>query len=342
MSVLEYKQLSGRAGRPAFDKFGESIIITDSRMDASELYDHYVLGKPEPLRSQLMQERTLRMHLLGTITSSSRIKKSKLLDLFSHTFFADQNGQENINSRIQSVLQYLVDEDLIISSNDSLTATRFGRRTSHLYIDPETSVQFRENIKLFQANSTYEYLCYILSWIVESNDFYPKLSLRSKELKLSTSLFDSYEWESYQDTIQNSNSRSLIALLKWVDEATERTLSDTIGVEPGDMHRMVENAKWLLYSMGEIAKLFRARSIEKEIEVIKLRMEFGVKAELIPLIQYEGVGRVRARALYNKGIINGKKIAEASESKLSAIPKIGIALAKKLKLQVNQNKIRLE
>jgi len=338
MSILEYKQLSGRAGRPAFDKYGESIIISDSRVHPSELYDHYVLGSPEPLQSQLMQDRALRMHLLGTISSVSRINRSKLFGLFCHTFLAEQHGQENIIKKIESVLEYLDTEDLINSNNDYLIPTKFGKRTSLLYVDPQTSVQFRENIKSFRAVSTYDYLGNFLSWIVESNDFYPKLSLRSKELKLGSALFGSHEWKLYQELIQRTNSRSLIALLKWVNEATERTLSDTIGVEPGDMHRMVENAQWLLYTMGEIAKLFRIQKIVEEIQIIKLRMEFGIKSELIPLIYFEGIGRIRARALHNAGFTDGQKIAGASESKLAAISKIGPSLARRLMVQANQTR----
>jgi helicase len=341
MTILEYKQLCGRAGRPAYDKFGESIIISDSRIDSSELYDHYVLGTPEPLRSQLMNERALRIHLLGSISSMSKIKKSKLYGLFNHTFFARYRDEQCVNSKLQSVIEYLEREGLVNSSNHYLTATKFGKRTSLLYIDPQTSVQFRENIKSFQARSKFEYNDYVghfLNWVVQANDFYPKLSLRSKEIKLGSTFFSSHEWNLYHELIEMSNSRSLVALLKWVDEANERTLADTIGVEPGDMYRMVETAEWLLYSLGEIAKLFRIRNIVHEIQILKLRMKFGIKTELIPLIHFEGVGRIRARALYNTGITNGEKLAEASESKLAAISKIGPALAKKLKDQVNQKK----
>src|SRR5205085_11791847 len=34
ISVLEYKQLCGRAGRPKYDTFGESIIIAESGFNA--------------------------------------------------------------------------------------------------------------------------------------------------------------------------------------------------------------------------------------------------------------------------------------------------------------------
>jgi helicase len=341
MSILEYKQLCGRAGRPSYDKFGESIIITDPRIDSSELYDHYVLGTPEPLRSQLMNEKSLRIHLLGSISSMPRIKKSKLYALFNHTFFSMFRDEESINSKLQAVLDYLESESLIISTNEYVKATRFGKRTSLLYIDPLTSVQFRENIKSLQQHSKFKSNVYVglfLSWIVQTNDFYPKLSLRSKDNNFDNILFNQHDWDLYHDMIETSNSRSLVGLLKWIDEATERTIADTIGVEPGDMYRMVENAEWLLYSLGEIGKLFKMQNLFHEIQILKIRIKFGIKEELIPLIYFQGIGRIRARALYDAGIINGEKINSTSEFNLGAISKIGPALAKKLKEQIKQKK----
>ncbi|MDW0280841.1 MAG: DEAD/DEAH box helicase, partial [Nitrososphaeraceae archaeon] len=57
LSILHYKQLCGRAGRPAYDKYGEAIIVADSRTNPEDLYNHFVLGVPEPIVSQLMNER---------------------------------------------------------------------------------------------------------------------------------------------------------------------------------------------------------------------------------------------------------------------------------------------
>jgi len=218
-----------------------------------------------------------------------------------------------------------------------LTATKFGKRTALLYIDPQTAVQFRKNIKSPDVSYS-DNIGHILRWIVESNDFYPKLSLRIKDVQRVSALFTSDEWDRYQNIIESSNSRSLVALLKWVNEGSDRILADNIGVEPGDMYRMVETAEWLLYSLGEIAKIIGRMDIVHEIDVLKLRVKFGIKTELLPLIQFEGVGRIRARALYDGGFINAKKIAESSESKLAAIPKVGPIIARKLKHQVSRHK----
>src|SRR3989338_8590682 len=54
--VLEYLQMSGRAGRPKFDKFGESICVATSDNDKKKIYERYILGEPEEIYSKLAVE----------------------------------------------------------------------------------------------------------------------------------------------------------------------------------------------------------------------------------------------------------------------------------------------
>ena len=74
----------------------------------------------------------------------------------------------------------------------------------------------------------------------------------------------------------------------------------------------------------------------QEIYTIRRRVKYGIKEELIPLISLEGVGRVRARALHNAGFKDVRSIESASVEKLASIPKIGTALAKKIKEQIKK------
>ncbi len=77
ISVLEYKQLCGRAGRPQYDTYGEAIIVSESGVYAEDLYDHYVLGSPEPLRSQLSSDNSIRFHLLSNIATVPGNEKTR-------------------------------------------------------------------------------------------------------------------------------------------------------------------------------------------------------------------------------------------------------------------------
>jgi helicase len=102
------------------------------------------------------------------------------------------------------------------------------------------------------------------------------------------------------------------------------------------MHRIVEMGEWLAYSLYEIAKLLRREDLLPELYNLRTRIRYGVKEELLPLVALEGVGRVRARALYSAGLTDVGKIAKVPQSKLAGIPKIGPAVAEKLKDQLKK------
>ena len=344
MSVLQYKQICGRAGRPAYDKYGEAIIIADSRTNPEDLYNHFVLGVPEPIVSQLMDERALRVHVLGVIASNPKMLKSELLYFFEQTFLTKYQGNQIISFEIESLLTYLRDEKLIIMRNDLLFATKFGKRISLLYIDPKTGIQFKNNLDTYSGNKHNIHdinsnkhennVINFLYWICDCYDFYPKLTLRQNETEYFQRLFQKHKLGSYGLSNIDYTLKNLVILLEWIDESSEANLNEKIGVEPGDLHRMVETTYWLLYCLYEIAKLIERKDLLPEINILRLRIRHGVKSELIPLIQLEGIGRIRARSLYRAGITDVAMIEKISESKLGSIPKIGVKLARKLKSQI--------
>jgi helicase len=333
LSILQYKQLCGRAGRPTYDKYGEAIIIADSRTNPEDLYNHFVLGEPEPIVSQLMSESALRVHVLGMIASRPKILKSELLYFFEETFLSKYHGNETIIFEIDSLLQYLRDEGLIIIRNELLMATKFGKRISLLYIDPKTGIHFKKNLDYYNSNKINDGTNF-LHLICDSYDFYPKLTLRQNEIEYFEKMFEKHKLSSYGLSNYDYSLKNLIILLEWIDETSEANLNEKIGVEPGDLYRMVETTYWLSYCLYEIAKLIGRKDLLAEINKLRLRIRHGIKSELIPLIQLEGIGRIRARSLYKAGITNVTQIDKISESKLGSIPKIGVKLARKLKDQI--------
>ncbi len=125
-------------------------------------------------------------------------------------------------------------------------------------------------------------------------------------------------------------------MTEWIDETGDRIISDKMGVEPGDMHRIVEMSEWLAYSLYEVAKLVRREDLLAELYNLRTRIRYGVKEELLPLISLEGIGRVRARTLYNAGFTDIGKISKAPQSKLAGVSKIGPVVAEKLKDQLKK------
>ena len=339
ISILEYKQLCGRAGRPKYDTAGEAIIVSESGVNAEELYDHYVLGSPEPIRSQLSSDRAVRFHLLATIATVPGMKKPGIHELFASTLFAQQYKEATVSFKVDSALEYLEQEELVKLKNDRYIATEFGRRTSLLYIDPATAVAFRDALERTERIDGGNHTLGFLHLISSSPDFYPKLALRKKDYEELSLLIQGRTSELLYQISEYDCSRSFWALCEWIEETGDKVLSDSMGVEPGDMFRIKELSEWLAYSLYEVAKLLRRVDLLPELYNLRIRIRYGVKEELLPLVALEGIGRVRARALYSAGLTDVNKIAKAPQAKLAAIPKIGPAVAEKLKDQLKKKRL---
>lgn len=162
--------------------------------------------------------------------------------------------------------------------------------------------------------------------------------MRKKDFEELSLLIQCHSNELFYPITEYDCSRSLLALNEWIDESSDRMISNKVGVEPGDMHRMVENGGWLTYSLYEVAKLLKREDLLTEIHNLRSRIKYGVREELIPIVALEGIGRVRARALYDAGLTDIRKLAKVSGSKLAAISKIGPTVAAKLKEQLKTQK----
>ena len=333
ISVLEYKQLCGRAGRPKYDTHGESIILSDSRTSHEELYEHYILGVPEPLNSNLGTVVSIKVHLLGVIASFNGISLDDIYDLFSKTFYSFQDkNNTTLFDKIDTALDYFIDEDLVLMKDNSYHATSFGKLVSNLYLNPDTAVTFRKTIndikpKSIRPNNVLGFLHVITT----CSDFYPKFSFRRQDIEEFSYLFYNNYDEFFTAVDIMDCSRSLWTLYEWIDESTEKRINEKIGMESGDIHRIVEISQWLISSIFEIAKLLKRNDLLPIIFSLESRIKHGVKTDLVPLVQIKDIGRARARSLHSAGVHIPNDLFAISEAKLAAIPKIGPKLSKKLK-----------
>ena len=113
ISVLEYKQMAGRAGRPKYDKEGESILIAKTSDEADYLMEGYILAKPERIWSRLAVEKIMRSHVLATVASDFAHSEQGIYDFFAKTFYAYQYDVKSIKSIIAKILRYLYDEQML-------------------------------------------------------------------------------------------------------------------------------------------------------------------------------------------------------------------------------------
>jgi helicase len=340
ISILEYRQMAGRAGRPQYDEFGETVIVPPTTYRPEEILEHFVRTPPEPIESKLGGEKGMRVHLLAAIAGSLGSSRLDIDALFSKTLLAAQIGKERVSRHIDAALGFLLAEQLVVQKGGLFQATGFGKRISTLYIDPLTGVLFKKNIGTI--GSAEDQTIALLYLAARSPDFEPKFPVKEKQSDAAyeflethraslVSKVDSDSFLEYDEIL--ADMRTVMVINAWIEELREDAILDKLGVEPGDLHRAVESAEWLLYCMAELARLFGRLEIIKEIEFLRKRVRSGIKSELVPLTSLDGVGRVRARSLYSSGFKTLRSLKEASVESLAQVDKIGPAIARKIKEQ---------
>ncbi|HET6517335.1 MAG TPA: DEAD/DEAH box helicase [Nitrosopumilaceae archaeon] len=334
ISVLEYKQLCGRAGRPQYDNYGEAIIVGNS--NSSELIDYYVKGKPEPIESKITDDKSLRIHVLSTIVTTPGIKKDEIIDLFLQTLAGLQSRKSTIKFAVDIALRYLLEGNFLIKKGDRYVATEFGKKVSKLYIDPLTATFFRSAIE--NVSKERKHTFGFLHIVSESEEFFPKFALRNKDYETVSLLIENHASELIEPISEYDCSRSLIALQAWITESSEISLSDNLKIESGDMHRMVETADWLFYCVRELAKQLERVDLLDELDIIRTRIKYGIREELVDLVKIKGIGRIRARKLYKHGIKNLEDLSAIPVKKLAEIDKIGSTLADNIKSQLRKGR----
>jgi helicase len=105
---------------------------------------------------------------------------------------------------------------------------------------------------------------------------------------------------------------------------------------PGDVHTIVEMAEWLLHATREYARMYNFSCVS-DINNILLRVQNGCKEELLNLISLQGIGRVRARAMYQEGFKSVNELRNVSVERLAKIKTIGKAVAMNIKHQIGEN-----
>jgi helicase len=342
ISVLEYKQMAGRAGRPKYDKTGEAILIAKTPDEADYLLESYILARPERIWSRLAVERIMRSHVLATIAADFAHTEQGLYEFFGRTFYAHQYDTDAIKGLIAKILKYLYDEEMIEVPGDEINATKLGKRVSELYIDPASAVIIRESLERKPVCLTELSL---LHMIAHTPDMGPVLRPYSQEIDETAMFMEEHKAEfladlpnEWEDTVAYEQFlgevKTAMTLQAWIDEMSEDQIIERFRVQPGDLYRTIENTKWLLHATHELAVLLANKQVIPQALGLEARVAKGVKKELLPLVRLEGVGRVRGRIIYNAGYKTIEDIKHVALDELTNLPLIGPRLAKKIKEQV--------
>tara|TARA_Y100000310_G_scaffold167856_1_gene167821 strand:- start:26322 stop:27854 length:1533 start_codon:yes stop_codon:yes gene_type:complete len=358
--VLEYLQMSGRAGRPNYDTKGEAIAIASTKAAKEKIEEKYINGNPEEVYSKLAVEPVLRTYVLSLISSGFVTTRVELNDFFSETFYAFQfKDLRKITSILQKILDMLEEWEFIISTgrddfkdadeidDETYKATLLGVKVAKLYIDPLTASNLITRMRDASDKKVNEFS--FLQAICHTLELRPllRVGIRERE-RIQEELMGKMHYlidkepsmyESEYEEFLNS-AKTALMFNDWIMEKDEDFLLETYNIRPGEIRAKIEIADWLLYSTGEMCKLLHYQDIVKHIMKLRLRLKYGAKEELLTLLRLKGIGRVRARAMHRNGI---KDIGDVKKVEFRTLKNIlGEKTSLDVKKQVGEEQIKKE
>lgn len=338
ISVREYKQCAGRSGRPKFSSEGKSIVLANSLSQKETYLEKFVNGNVEQVLSKLGIIPILRTHILALI-ATGYIKDLKSTELFfEKTLYAFQlQEMSELLRNVVEIIEELKEYGFVEMVGENFYSTKIGKRVSDLFLDPFSA---HELISALKTKKTFTSFSYLYAW-VNCTEFSPPLNapkqlnpLIMEELAQRLEEIPFLQEKVLFDPNSNEKIFSTMMLLEWIKEKKEEELFNEFSLAPGTLFGKNKIVEWLAYSTIELSKVIGEERHLIPVGKLSRRIKYGVKEELLLLVELKGVGRIRARKLFNASIKTPNQIKNNIEKVESILGrKVAQELTKQLKIK---------
>lgn len=158
-TVAEYKNMAGRAGRLGFNETGKAIILAETPLERTQLFQRYVMGVPEDVKSSF-QQHDLPTWTLRLLSQVRGVRADEIPGLLVNTFGGYSASRANpqwimlIERDVAALITRMVQAGLAESENDLIHLTLLGRACGASSLSFESSLRLVEMMTKLDAART--------------------------------------------------------------------------------------------------------------------------------------------------------------------------------------------
>ena len=241
---------------------------------------------------------------------------------------------DELLDNVMSIIVSLESFGFIEKKEERYVATKVGKRVSDLFLDPESAYSL---IQALSNKKPITHLSYLFAW-ANCLEFFPWLRVPKKAEPLI--------WEELNERANELPFKqekllfepdslnkffSALMLEQWINERREQDLLKDFGVAPGALFGKNMIIEWLAYSTIELSKVLGLDHHLIPTNRLSKRVKYGVREELLALVELKGIGRARARKLYRAGITKPSEVKKNMHKVESLLgKKVSLTVVKQL------------
>lgn len=308
LTVAEYKNMAGRAGRLGYHESGRAIILADGDVSPTFLLHKYVLADPEPITSSFDSNKpdTWLIRLLSQVKGVPRQDVVKLLSNTYGGFLAERqnpNWRSQTSASLEALLVQMIELGLAEEQDGLVRLTLLGQVCGHSSLSFASSLRLIRSLRGNRGPMTAEHLLVAIQALPECDDVYTPLMKRGlSEERWPRELANTYggaaasalQAGAVDMNMYRARCKRAMVIRSWIAGVAMQQIEQDATTNPyqgkissGHVRQFADAARFNLRAAHEISSLVLVNlsPTPQDIEALMCRLEFGIPANLVPLVQ---------------------------------------------------------
>ncbi len=301
ITLSDYRNMSGRAGRLGLHDEGLSILLPESSVEISHS-NRIVLPENARIDSQLVKL-SMRRSVLMLISSNIVGSRGETEVFFKSTYFWHQIAEHNpdklgeiLDSAAMSI-DWLLANNLSENYNGDLLPTPLGKSVAETGLLPTTALNFFHILNNTCAEIEADFDAYIdgiIYWICSCDEFLSEKPSRYLPYPSRGRIAHSEQFLAAKKLLghfDRTNSRvnqCAHAISLFCSGENERKIRFHTNVTSGNVHRLAIDVSWVLDGLKRIAStpsLGFSQTLTNKLAMLSKRIRWGAPAEAIDMIR---------------------------------------------------------
>jgi len=319
ISVAEYRNAAGRAGRLGRGTAGLAVLLADTPLEHRQLVNAYLLGQVEPVRSQIPR-RPFADVVFSVLCAQLAEDEPGVVEFITatlayRTFYErEDGGLSAVRQGIARAVAQCVETGLIVHEEGRLHPTQVGKVFAGASVPLATSTRLAGLLESAQRSPpSRQDLVFEVAWSDETGDRPWPRRQRGVELDPRPALAPDGSGCApgsrlaatlVKPTLTSTEAKALLkarCLLEWMSGAPLRAISRQFsgtGAASARIQALGKNAAWLLEVLAMTAEV---RGLNAElagaIRELSVEARYGLPAPLAPLARLHAPGISREALL---------------------------------------------